>query len=119
MKKVIVTGGAGFIGSHLCDLLLERDYLIGVIDNFSYGKKNFLSQENKIQVFEADIRNEAEIKKIFEKFQPEIIYHLAALHHIPTCEEKPSEALDINILGTQHILDAAKGLESLQKIVFA
>ena len=119
MKKVIVTGGAGFIGSHLCDLLHEKDYIIGIIDNFSYGKKNFVPEDNKTQMFEADIRNEAEVKKIFEEFQPEIIYHLAALHHIPTCEQKPSEALEINILGTQNILSSASGWESLERIVFA
>lgn len=119
MNKIIVTGGAGFICSHLCDFLCEYGYSIGVIDNFSYGKHEFVPRNENVKTFEADIRDGNAIRNIFETFQPEIIYHLAALHHIPTCEQKPSEALQINIIGTQNILDIAAKLPNLQKIVFA
>src|SRR5918994_628584 len=117
MKKILVTGGAGFIGSHLCDLLIQKNYDLAVIDNFSYGKRDFLPKNKNLTVFDADIRDQQKMKDIIGSFHPGTIYHLAALHHIPTCEQKPTEALTINIDGTQNILDAASALDELEKIV--
>jgi len=119
MKKILVTGGAGFIGSHLCDLLIEKKCKVCVIDNFSYGKKEFLPKNGGLELYEADIRDQQRVNEIIQSFQPEVIYHLAALHHIPTCEQKPTEALSINIEGTQNILDAAGKMDGLKKIVLA
>jgi UDP-glucose 4-epimerase len=119
MKKILVTGGAGFIGSHLCDLLIQKNYNVGVIDNFSYGKREFLPKNGNLELYEADIRDQQKVKYVIQSFQPEMIYHLAALHHIPTCEQKPTEALSINIEGTQNILDAAVQIESLKKLILA
>ena len=120
MQKIIVTGGAGFIGSHLVDLLLADGHKVLVLDNFSYGKKQFLPVENNLlSVAEGDITDKEFVNKQIKGFEPEIIFHLAALHHIPTCENKPDEALKINIEGTQHVLNAAAACTTLKKIVFA
>lgn len=119
MKKILVTGGAGFIGSHLCDLLIGKKYKVGIIDNFSYGKREFLPKNEKFELYEADIRDQQKVKEIIYAFQPVMIYHLAALHHIPTCEKRPTEALSINIEGTQNILDAASRIDELSKVVLA
>jgi UDP-glucose 4-epimerase len=119
-KKIIVTGGAGFIGSHLVDLLLADNHTVLVIDNFSYGKREFLNTNNPLlTICEGDITNKDFITESIRAFEPEIIFHLAALHHIPTCENMPDVALKINIEGTQHILNAASNLNSLRQIVFA
>lgn len=119
-QKIIVTGGAGFIGSHLVDLLLADNHEVLVMDNFSYGKKQFLNTSNPLlKVAEGDITDKTFVAHSIASFSPDIIFHLAALHHIPTCENKPDEALKINIEGTQHILNAASTCSSLQKIIFA
>jgi UDP-glucose 4-epimerase len=119
MEKILVTGGAGFIGSHLCDLLIGKNYKVGIIDNFSYGKREYLPRNGNFELYEADIRDQQKVKEIIYTFEPRIIYHLAALHHIPTCEQKPKEALSINIEGTQNILDTASKLDDLNKVILA
>lgn len=120
MQKIIVTGGAGFIGSHLVDLLLADGHKVLVMDNFSYGKKEFLPADNNLlMVAEGDITDRDFVHENITSFEAELIFHLAALHHIPTCENKPDEALKINIEGTQHVLNAAATCTSLKKIVFA
>ena len=116
--KVLITGGAGFIGSHLLDKLIAEQHEICVLDNFSYGKNKYLPQEG-FRLVEGDITNKETVHQCFLEFQPNLVFHLAALHHIPTCENKPDEALKINVEGTQHILNAAKEIDQLQRIVFA
>lgn len=119
-KSVVVTGGAGFIGSHLVDLLLNAGYTVTVLDNFTYGKRSFLDYNHaSLTIAEADITNADAVRHVINQANPEIIYHLAALHHIPTCENNPDEALRINIEGTQNILNTAAQLTNLQRIVFA
>lgn len=104
MVKVIVTGGAGFIGSHLVNKLIERGDEVLVIDNLSTGKKQNLSE--KARFFELDIRDFAKIKPVFE--QVEIVFHLAALPRVTTSIAKPQESNEINITGTLNVLEAAR-----------
>lgn len=118
--KIIVTGGAGFIGSHLVDILLSKGNQVLVADDFSYGKRDFLETANPLlHIAEGDITSASFVQDIFSSFQPDLVFHLAALHHIPTCENKPDIALRINVEGTQHILNAAAKTEQLKRIVFA
>ncbi len=118
--KIIVTGGAGFIGSHLVDFLLADNHEVCVMDNFSYGKLAYLDTNNKnLTISKGDITDKEFTETTITQFAPELIFHLAALHHIPTCENKPDIALNINIVGTQNILNSASKLESIQRIVFA
>jgi UDP-glucose 4-epimerase len=119
-KKIVVTGGAGFIGSHLVDLLLKEGHNVIVWDDFSYGKRSYLDvKDPKLTILEGDITQADFVNSAMQQFDPEIIFHLAALHHIPTCENNPDVALRINVEGTQHILNAAAKLSLLQRIVFA
>jgi UDP-glucose 4-epimerase len=118
-KKVLVTGGAGFIGSHLVDILLEKNYEVTVYDDLSFGKETFLPQHPSFRFIQGDILDEQKVVSTIAEINPSVIYHLAALHHIPTCENMPAKALKINIEGTQNILDAAKELQELEKLVFA
>jgi UDP-glucose 4-epimerase len=118
--KIIITGGAGFIGSHLTDILLTEGHEVLIVDDFSYGKKDFLDRSNtRLSIAEGDITNKEFINQVFHAFNPELVFHLAALHHIPTCENKPDIALKINIEGTQQILSACSGITDLKRIVFA
>lgn len=119
-QRVVVTGGAGFIGSHLVDVLLEHKHSVFVMDNLSYGKRQFLPVVNKnLQFAQVDILNLPVLKKVFADFQPTLLYHLAAIHHIPTCETQPLLALRVNVQGTQSILMVAAQTQSLRRIVFA
>jgi UDP-glucose 4-epimerase len=109
MKKFLVTGGAGFIGSHLVEMLLSDGHQVAVLDNFSYGKRHFLPlQHPSFSLYTGDLLEASFVHRVFSEFQPEIVYHLAAIHHIPTCERKPDVALRTNVEGSEIIFNAAK-----------
>lgn len=113
--KVIVTGGAGFIGSNLVDRLIEEGFDTYVIDNLSTGKKQFLNQKAKF--FEADILNFHDIKLIFEKVKPEAVFHLAAQIDVQSSIKDPIMDAKKNIIGTINILELCKIYQS--KLIYS
>jgi UDP-glucose 4-epimerase len=116
--RTLVTGGAGFIGSAIVPTLKKEGYDIYVLDNLSFGNRDFIDIPDS-QFFLADIRDASVVNEIITQLKPEIVVHLAAIHFIPYCNQHPFEAADINIRGTINVLDACKGLKSLKKIFFA
>ena len=115
-KKVLVTGGAGFIGSHLVERLLKEGHGVICLDNFNdyYNpelKRNnvrpFLSERN-FELVEADIRDKDALKRIFEKFQIHKVIHLAAQPGVRLSLEKPSLYMDVNVNGTVNLLELSK-----------
>lgn len=116
--KIIVTGGAGFIGSAIVPALQKEGYDVFVMDNLSFGNRKFIDISDD-HFFLDDIRNLEKVKSIFESVQPEIIIHLAAIHFIPYCNQHPYEAADINIRGTMNILEASKQISHFKKMFFA
>lgn len=100
-RKVLVTGGAGFIGSHLCKHLLKEDTEILVVDNLFTGRKELLPEG--CDFIKLDIRSQ-EMKEVVKRFDPHYVIHLAAIHYIPYCEKNPEEAFDVNVVGTMNIL---------------
>jgi UDP-glucose 4-epimerase len=118
--RVFVVGGAGFIGSHLVNLLLQCDAIVGVIDDLSFGHRSFVPVESDaFHFFRADVLDLEKLRSMFREFRPQIVYHLAAIHHIPTCENNPERALRVNVEGTQCVLTAAREADSVEKIIFA
>ena len=108
MPTILITGGAGLIGSHLTTLLLSKGFSVVVLDNFSYGKRKFLPENNpSLHIHEVDILDKSALQTHFELYKPETVFHLAAIHHIPTCEQKPELAIRTNIEGTENIILAA------------
>jgi UDP-glucuronate 4-epimerase len=114
--KVLVTGGAGFIGSHLVERLLKEGYKVICLDNFNdyYNpevKRNnvrpFLSERN-FKLIEADIRDKATLRMIFEKFEFHKVIHLAAQPGVRLSLEKPSLYMDVNVNGTLNLLELSK-----------
>lgn len=105
-KRVLVTGGAGFVGYRLVRELSARGIVSAPLDNLLVGMPLPASSETSYP-FRADIRDVAEIDRIFGEFKPDIVVHLAAVHHIPTCEKNPHLAMDVNVMGTQTLLDAS------------
>ncbi len=109
--KAIVTGGAGFIGSHLTELLLEKGFEVLVIDNLSGGwLKNLKSVQNhpKFSFQKADIREKTALEDIFRKQEVDWVFHLAALADIVPSIEKPRDYFETNVLGTFNVLECAK-----------
>ncbi len=116
--KVIITGGAGFIGSAVVPKLQLEGYEVFVYDNLSFGNREFIKVDDNHFIY-GDIRDVNLVNETFQTIQPDVIIHLAAIHFIPYCNEHPFEASDINIRGTINVLEAAKKVENLSKIFFA
>jgi UDP-glucose 4-epimerase len=113
--KILVTGGAGFIGSHLVDAYIDAGYEVLVIDNLSTGSRQNLNPRAKF--FELDIRDK-EVADIFATERPDIVNHHAAQISVTVSTRKPIFDADINILGTLNILENATKY-GVQKIIFA
>lgn len=97
MKKVLITGGAGFIGSHLADRLLEKGYKVYVIDNFSTGRRDNLKQHANLELIEDTIINEKLIDSLFLQVKPDVVVHAAASYKDP---DNWVEDTNTNTLGT-------------------
>lgn len=121
MKKsiAIVTGGCGFIGSHLADNLIKLNYEVVVIDNLSVGRKENISQLNENSKFtfvDADISNFDLIEPIFKG--ADLVFHLAALADIVPSIENPTEYYKSNVNGTFNVLQACRK-HKVKKIIYA
>jgi|APHM01.1.fsa_nt_gi Nucleoside-diphosphate-sugar epimerases len=115
-ERIVVTGGAGFIGSHLVERLASDTTEILVLDTEANGDRSLLDIDPQFE--SVDIRDQA-LESILTEFDPDTIYHLAALHYIPYCNANPEEAFEVNVMGTRNILNVARQLDSLSNIVFA
>jgi UDP-glucose 4-epimerase len=109
-ENILVTGGAGFIGSALVDALLERfpQAQIIVLDNLVNGRQNFLPDTTRVVLRQIDLRNEEDVTHCLDEFAPKTVFHLAALHFIPYCNAHPTETLAVNVIGTQNVLEALR-----------
>lgn len=116
--KILITGGAGFIGSAIVPKLQSENHDVFVFDNLSFGNREFITVTDD-HFFLGDIRDAVTVSNAIESIKPEVIIHLAAVHFIPYCNEHPFESSDINIRGTMNVLEAAKRVKNLTKIVFA
>tara|TARA_E500000178_G_C17027375_1_gene758735 strand:+ start:803 stop:1795 length:993 start_codon:yes stop_codon:yes gene_type:complete len=102
--NILVTGGGGFIGSHLCEKLVHDGHKITIIDNFCIGRKSNLKNiKDKVKIFDKDIRKYHSIKDLFKKI--DIVFHLAALADIVPSIENPNDYYTTNVTGTYNILN--------------
>lgn len=116
--RILVTGGAGFIGSAVVPKMQSEGHDVYVLDNLSFGNRNFVTVDDD-HFFQGDIREVDFVNQTIHRIQPEAIVHLAAIHFIPYCNANPFESADINIRGTMNILNAAQKIKSLKKVFFA
>ncbi len=110
-KKALVSGGAGFLGPHLIQLLLARRWEVLAMDNFSTGVREHIAPflpHPGFRLAEGDITDRAFVEETVASFRPEVMYHLAAIHFIPYCVSHPAETLHVNVVGTQRLLDAVQ-----------
>ena len=113
--RILVTGGAGFIGSHLVDSLTGVGHKVLVIDDLSFGKKEYV--DPRAELVQLDIR-EKSLEKVLIDFSPEVVYHLAAQKNVRTSIENPRLDAEINILGSLNVLQAAIKSQA-KKFIFA
>ena len=106
--RALITGGAGFIGSHLAERLLEKGYEVNVIDNLSTGRKNnivHLLPNDNFDFFQNTIMNEWVLEDLIS--QSDVVFHLAAAVGVKLIIDKPVETIDTNIRGTENVLKFA------------
>jgi|WetSurMetagenome_2_1015567.scaffolds.fasta_scaffold19051_2 UDP-glucose 4-epimerase len=115
MPKVLVTGGAGFIGSNIADLLLEEGYEVVVIDNLSTGSRRNVSKDVKLYL--KDICK-ADIRSVFRKEKPDYVVHEAAQINVRTSVSDPAFDAKVNILGSINVLECCKDYK-VKKVVYA
>jgi UDP-glucose 4-epimerase len=110
--KVLITGGAGFIGSHLADRLLDEGHEVLVIDNYATGRRDNLTERDGLEVVEDTIEDPALVLDAFERFQPDVVVHAAAAYKDP---EAWGADVMTNALGTVNVVKAAQatGVERL------
>ena len=117
MPRYLVTGGAGFIGSHLVHRLLEQGAEVRVLDNFSTGKRENLSGlEGRLEVLEGDVRDPAVVEKAVRDV--EVVFHQAAFVSVPESIEKPQICFDVNVAATLALFEAARRA-GVRRVVFA
>jgi UDP-glucose 4-epimerase len=110
--RAVVTGGAGFVGSHVVEALLERGDEVHVLDNLSTGSREKVAEEAELHV--GDIRSDA--AAIFESARPDVCFHLAAQADVNTSVARPDFDADVNVLGMVRVLEAARAAGA--KVVF-
>lgn len=116
-KKVLVTGGAGFIGSHLVDLLVEKGAIVTVVDNLSTGfLPNLDTSKDKITFKHVDLLDAQKLDEIVKDNQ--IIFHLAANADVPRSVNEPKFDFDNNVIGSFHLLKSAVDA-NVEKFIFA
>ncbi|MBA7533810.1 UDP-N-acetylglucosamine 4-epimerase [subsurface metagenome] len=119
MKKVIVTGGAGFIGSHITELLLSRGYRVTIIDNLSTGKTaniEPLLKNTNVEFIQGSITDLPLLQNLFKDTC--YVFHQAALSSVPRSTRDPLSTNEANITGTLNVLLAARD-NNVKKVIYA
>ncbi|MBA3962235.1 MAG: GDP-mannose 4,6-dehydratase [Chthoniobacterales bacterium] len=122
--RVLVTGGAGFIGSHLVEKLLGEGHEVAILDDFNdfydpqIKRRNIAAVVQKIAVHEVDVRDAGKVLAVFEKGRFDLVVHLAARAGVRPSIGQPQLYYDTNVNGTLHLLEAARAV-GLQRFIFA
>ena len=114
--KIMVTGGAGFIGSHVVDEYIKEGHEVLVIDNLNSGRREYINK--KARFFLVDIRDSDALEKVFRDFRPDVINHHAAQISVVYSMKNPELDIDINIKGTLNLIELA-GKYNVRKFIFA
>ena len=119
MNKIVVTGGLGFIGSNLIELLLEKNFYVINIDSCGYASSSYnFNQYNKIKNYKfvkVDLNNKSKVLKILNTHKPKGIFHLAASTHVDRSIENPKDFITNNILATYNLLESIREYSKINK----
>ncbi len=114
--KVLVTGGAGFIGSHVVDAYLEAGHEVVVIDDLSHGKRENVPPY--LQFYHLDIRDKTQLRLLFQLEGFDVVVHQAALANVRESMERPDVYAEVNIIGSINLLEASKDF-GVQRFIYA
>ena len=114
--RILVTGGAGFIGSHIVDAFIGAGHQVAVVDNLNTGKLANLNPAASF--FQVDIRDSAGLDRVFEQVQPEVISHQAALADVRGSLREPDAYAEVNIIGSIRLLELARQ-HGVRKVIYA
>ncbi len=118
MKKIIVTGGSGFIGSNLVNYLIKKKYFVINIDKLTYSSNSYNKNKlpkKKYKFLKFDINNKVKLKKTIKKYKPECIFNLAAETHVDRSIDSPHPFIFSNILGVFNILEVIRDINKKNK----
>ena len=118
---VLVTGGCGFVGSRVCARLVADGHNLIILDNLSLGSPANLAPPaaEQVRLVEGDIRDADGLARCLTTYRPRTVIHLAALHFIPACNADPRRAIDVNVTGTQALLDGCAAVGTVQAVILA
>ena len=117
MSVMLVTGGAGFIGSHIAERLVELGHRVRIIDNFSTGRReNVAPFADRIELIEADVRDLDAVRAAVEGV--EVVFHEAALASVPRSVDDPATSNEVNVVGTLNVLVAGRDA-GVRRVVYA
>jgi len=116
--RSLVTGGAGFIGSHLVDLLVKKGHKVIVLDNFNTGRKSHLAHHSSrnVKILKVDISKNKNLNKYFKKI--DYVFHLAGIADIIPSIENPKKYFETNVVGTLNVVEAARK-SKIKKFIYA
>jgi UDP-glucose 4-epimerase len=114
-KRAVITGGAGFIGSHVVDLFVAEGYDVVAIDDLSTGSEANVAEQARLE--QLDIVDAARVEEVISSFRPGVVCHLAAQASVTVSVQKPDRDLEVNVLGTLNVCDAARRAGA--RVVFA
>lgn len=119
MENVLITGGAGFIGSHLTDALLAKGYSVVIVDDLSTGSLDNLPPSNEqLTIYENSVTDSKFMKELFSKYSFNYIFHYAAVASVQKSVEEPAATHAVNFDSTLELLEAARELPALKRFVF-
>ena len=117
MKKIIVTGGSGFIGSNLVNFLIQKKFFVINIDRQSYSSNNYNKISNKnYKLYKIDINNKKKLISIIKKYHPKAIFNLAAETHVDRSIDGPKNFINSNFVGVFNLLEALRYLKKKENI---
>lgn len=118
-ETVLVTGGCGFVGARLCARLVVAGHRVIVVDHHKETPDALLAFGDHVRVLKSDIRDTRALDRCLAEYRPHTVFHLAAIHFIPTCTAQPLACIGVNVDGTQAVLDACGASDSVESVVLA
>jgi len=119
MKRVLITGITGFVGSHLSELMLKKNLEVYGIERWRSKTENVEHIKDKLKLIEADMRDAHSIEKVIREVEPDYIFHLAAQSFVPMSWNAPADTMTTNVIGTINLFEAVRKSKNEPKIQVA